>query len=56
MRNEAKAIRQKQLVALAAAADEANSNLSIPTMGMVIGMVLFLGYPITQQVLQAFNQ
>ncbi|MEP7114624.1 MAG: hypothetical protein ABI862_15260 [Ilumatobacteraceae bacterium] len=55
VRAEAKALRSRQLMDLAEAADKANSNLSLPTMGMVFGMVLFLAYPVVQQISQAFT-
>jgi Flp pilus assembly protein TadB len=55
IRTEAKAMRAKQLVELTDRADKANANLSLPTMGMVFGMVLFLAYPIMQQIADAFT-
>ncbi|MFN3255469.1 MAG: type II secretion system F family protein [Ilumatobacter sp.] len=55
IRTEAKSLRDKQLADLKDRADKANSNLSIPTMGMVFGMVLFLAFPIMQQISQAFT-
>ena len=36
-------------------ADKANANLSLPTMGMVFGMVLFLAYPVMTQIADAFT-
>lgn len=56
VRAEAKALREKQLASLAAAADEADANLALPTMGMVIGMMLFIAYPVMQQVSEAFTR
>lgn len=55
IRTEAKSLRTKQLTELTDRADQANANLSLPTMGMVIGMVLFLAYPIMQQISEAFT-
>ena len=55
IRTEAKSLRAKQLTELKDRADQANANLSLPTMGMVIGMVLFLAYPIMQQISNAFT-
>jgi Flp pilus assembly protein TadB len=55
IRAEAKSLRAKQLGELADDANKANANLSLPTMGMVMGVVLFIGYPIVQQVLGAFS-
>ena len=55
IRTEAKSLRAKQLTELTDRADQANANLSLPTMGMVIGMVLFLAYPIMQQISDAFT-
>ena len=55
VRSEAKTLRARQLMSLAEAADKANSNLALPTMGMVFGMVLFLAYPIIQEISQAFR-
>ena len=55
VRSEAKTLRTHQLMSLAEAADKANSNLALPTMGMVFGMVLFLAYPIIQEISQAFR-
>lgn len=55
IRTEAKSLRSKQLTELTDRADEANANLSLPTMGMVIGMVLFLAYPIMRQISEAFT-
>jgi Flp pilus assembly protein TadB len=54
IRTEAKSLRDKQLCDLKDRADKANSNLSLPTMGMVFGMVLFLAYPIMRQISEAF--
>lgn len=54
IRTEAKSLRDKQLSDLKDRADKANSNLSLPTMGMVFGMVLFLAYPIMRQIAEAF--
>ena len=54
IRTEAKSLRDKQLCDLKDRADKANSNLSLPTMGMVFGMVLFLAYPIMRQISDAF--
>ena len=54
IRTEAKSLRDKQLSDLKDRADKANSNLSLPTMGMVFGMVLFLAYPIMRQISDAF--
>lgn len=54
IRTEAKSLRDKQLSDLKDRADKANSNLSLPTMGMVFGMVLFLAYPIMRQISEAF--
>ena len=50
-----KALRDKQLLELGERADKANANLSLPTMGMVMGMVLFLGYPILTRIGEAFT-
>jgi tight adherence protein C len=55
IRTEAKSLRAKQLTELTDRADQANANLSLPTMGMVIGMVLFLAYPIMKQISDAFT-
>lgn len=55
VRTEAKSLRAKQLAELTDRADKANANLSLPTMGMVIGMVLFLAYPIMRQISEAFT-
>ncbi|WP_420451776.1 type II secretion system F family protein [Ilumatobacter sp.] len=55
IRTEAKSLRAKQLTELTDRADQANANLSLPTMGMVIGMVLFLAYPIMRQISEAFT-
>jgi hypothetical protein len=55
IRGEAKALRAKNLTALAEKADRANDNLQLPTIGMVFGMVLFLIYPIAHQILSAFT-
>ena len=55
IRAEARALRAKQLGELSEAANKANANLSLPTMGMVMGVVMFIGYPITAQVLGAFS-
>lgn len=54
VRTEAANMRGRQLAELTDQADRANANLSIPTMGMVIGMVVFLLYPIAQQISDAF--
>ena len=54
IRSEAKSMRDKQLSDLKDRADKANSNLSLPTMGMVFGMVMFLAYPIMRQISDAF--
>jgi Flp pilus assembly protein TadB len=54
VRAEAQALRNRQLTDLAEAADKANSNLGITTMGMVIGLVLFLAHPIVEQLSQSF--
>jgi Flp pilus assembly protein TadB len=56
VRAEAKSLRERQLTDLAEDADKANSNLSLPTMGMVFGMVAFIGYPVVVQISQAFTQ
>ena len=55
IRTEAKAMRSRQLAELTDRADKANANLSLPTMGMVFGMVLFLAYPVMQQISEAFT-
>ena len=55
IRTEAKSLRSKQLGELTDRADQANANLSLPTMGMVIGMVLFLAFPIMRQISEAFT-
>jgi tight adherence protein C len=55
IRAEARSLRAKQLSELAETADKANANLSLPTMGMVMGVVLFIGYPIVEQILSAFS-
>lgn len=55
IRTEAKSLRAKQLGELTDRADQANANLSLPTMGMVIGMVLFLAFPIMRQISEAFT-
>lgn len=55
VRTEAKSLRAKQLAELTDRADRANANLSLPTMGMVVGMVLFLAYPIMRQISEAFT-
>ena len=55
IRAEAKALRAKHLTAITEEADRANSNLQLPTMGMVFGMVLFLMYPIAMQITRAFR-
>ena len=55
VRTEAANMRSRQLVELTDQADKANANLSIPTMGMVLGMVVFLMYPIAQQISDAFS-
>lgn len=55
IRAEARSLRAKQLSELAETADKANANLSLPTMGMVMGVVLFIGYPIVDQILSAFS-
>lgn len=55
IRTEAKSLRAKQLAELTDRADQANANLSLPTMGMVVGMVLFLAYPIMRQISEAFT-
>jgi Flp pilus assembly protein TadB len=55
VRAEAKSLRNRQLTDLAEDADKANSNLSLPTMGMVFGMVAFLAYPVVSQISKAFS-
>lgn len=55
IRAEARSLRAKQLSELAETADRANANLSLPTMGMVMGVVMFIGYPIVEQILSAFS-
>lgn len=55
IRTEAKAMRARQLADITDRADKANANLSLPTMGMVFGMVLFLAYPVMQQISEAFT-
>ena len=55
IRTEAKAMRARQLPDITDRADKANANLSLPTMGMVFGMVLFLAYPVMQQISEAFT-
>ncbi|MEM9746876.1 MAG: hypothetical protein AAF945_09300, partial [Actinomycetota bacterium] len=55
IRAEARTLRSKQLADLTDAADKANANLSLPTMGMVLGVVVFIGYPIVTQILEAFS-
>jgi tight adherence protein C len=55
IRTEAKAMRARQLADITDRADKANANLSLPTMGMVVGMVLFLAYPVMQQISEAFT-
>lgn len=55
IRTEASAVRARQLAEITDRADKANANLSLPTMGMVFGMVLFLAYPVMQQISEAFT-
>ena len=55
IRTEASAMRARQLAEITDRADKANANLSLPTMGMVFGMVLFLAYPVMQQISEAFT-
>ena len=55
IRTEAAAMRARQLADITDRADRANANLSLPTMGMVFGMVLFLAYPVLQQISEAFT-
>lgn len=55
IRTEAKAMRTRQLADITDRADKANANLSLPTMGMVFGMVLFLAYPVMTQISRAFT-
>ncbi len=55
IRTEAAAMRARQLADITDRADRANANLSLPTMGMVFGMVLFLAYPVMQQISDAFT-
>ena len=55
IRTEATAMRARQLADITDRADKANANLSLPTMGMVFGMVLFLAYPVMQQISAAFT-
>lgn len=54
VRTEAAAMRSRQLDDLKDQADRANADLSVPTLGMVLGMVLFLAFPIAQQISEAF--
>ncbi|WP_420451661.1 hypothetical protein [Ilumatobacter sp.] len=54
VRTEAAAMRARQLDELTDRADAANANLSLPTMGMVFGMVAFLAYPVVTQITEAF--
>lgn len=55
IRTEAKAMRARQLADITDRADKANANLSLPTMGMVFGMVLFLAFPVMTQISEAFT-
>lgn len=55
VQEEAERLRQSQLADLTDRADQANANLSMPTMGMVVGMMLFLAYPIMLSVSAAFT-
>ena len=55
IRTEAAVMRAAQLAELTDRADKANANLSLPTMGMVFGMVLFLAYPVMTQISEAFT-
>ncbi len=55
IRTEASAMRARQLADITDRADKANANLSLPTMGMVFGMVLFLAYPVMTQIADAFT-
>jgi Flp pilus assembly protein TadB len=51
----AASMRAKALDDLERAADRANSNLSGPTIGFVVGMVLLLAYPLAVRVSEAFH-
>jgi Flp pilus assembly protein TadB len=51
----AASMRAKALDELERAADRANSNLSGPTIGFVVGMVLLLAYPLAVRVTAAFQ-
>ncbi len=51
----AASMRAKALDELERAADRANSNLSGPTIGFVVGMVLLLAYPLAVRVAAAFQ-
>jgi Flp pilus assembly protein TadB len=51
----AASMRAKALDELERAADRANSNLSGPTIGFVVGMVLLLAYPLAIRVSEAFH-
>jgi Flp pilus assembly protein TadB len=51
----AASMRAKALDELERAADRANSNLSGPTIGFVVGMVLLLAYPLAVRVSEAFH-
>jgi Flp pilus assembly protein TadB len=51
----AASMRAKALDDLERAADRANSNLSGPTIGFVVGMVLLLAYPLAIRVSEAFH-
>jgi Flp pilus assembly protein TadB len=51
----AASMRAKALDELERAADRANSNLSGPTIGFVVGMILLLAYPLAVRVSEAFH-
>ena len=51
----ATAMRAKALDQLERDADRANANLSGPTVGFVVATIVFLAYPLTQRISEAFG-
>ena len=48
-------MRAKALDQLEREADRANANLSGPTVGFVVATIVFLAYPLTQRISEAFG-
>jgi Flp pilus assembly protein TadB len=56
LRAEAKALRAKQLAGLIEQADASTANVQLPTIGMVVGVIVFLAYPVLHNIGTAFRR